>query len=75
MFGVYNDNGSRIQEDTWKLPPGKRQSDITDLGNLGLEEVLFELNVQGYGVCDFPVTNATCREGDIELVSPTEMLR
>ena len=73
MFSVYNDNGSTIQEDTWRLPDGKRQSDITDLGDLGLEEVLFELKVNGTGACDFPVANATCREGDLKLVRATSL--
>ena len=69
FFLVFNDNGSSIQEDTWKLPPGKTESEITDTERLDYEEVLFQLNVTGYGACQFPVSGATCRKGGIELVS------
>ena len=70
IFQVYQDDGSStsIPEDAWKLQPGQQMSGRTDLRNLGYDNVVFQLNVTGYGACNFPVDQTSnCSAGNLQL--------
>lgn len=66
---IYNDNGTKIPEGAWK--EGKDDTDEDDNDSvIPYEDVVAQLNITGYGVCEFPIdTSSTCNVGNIELNS------
>ena len=62
MFQVYNDNGTDINNATWVDPKSiPKDSSARGRAGLGYESVLFQLNVEGYGACEYPVAEVQCR--------------